>query len=112
MECADQATPNACKKAGGDCAWALTQEQSGKCEGGDSRCSTVPIKHWKEGCELLRAQRASCSWVAEGGYVSDATRLTGILENMGAIRSFDFQRVLSTEFEKRFSAIESSAAAV
>jgi hypothetical protein len=110
--CADQTTPSTCREVGGDCAWAMTQQQAGTCEGRDSRCPLEPMKHWKEGCNLLKSEKASCSWVAKGSYVSDAARLTEMLENIGVIRPFDFQGVLSTEFEKRVSAIGRSAAAV
>jgi len=111
-ECARQTTPKSCKKIGGDCAWALTQQQSGKCKGSDSRCSEAPVLHWKEGCDTLTAQKASCSWKAKETYVSDSARLVDMLRDMGAHSAFDFQHVASADFEQRMSAIQASVVVV
>jgi len=110
-ECKDQTTESACKTAGGDCAWATTQ-QSGSCEGNDSRCSMIPYRRWKEGCDALKAQHASCTWVLAESYKRDSAGLVEELKGVVAISPSDLQGVLSTDFEERLAAIECSAAAV
>jgi len=111
-ECTKQTTPKSCKKIVGDCAWALTQQQSGNCEGSDSRCSQLPRRHWKEGCDILTAEKASCSWKAKETYVSDSARLVDMLRDIGAHSALDFQHVASADFEQRMSAIQASVAVV
>jgi hypothetical protein len=110
--CAGQTTPKTCKKAGGDCAWATIQEQSGRCTGNDSRCSKEPMKHWKEGCDTLKAQHASCSWVVSESYDMASKSLAEKLKGIVAISSSDLQRVLSTDFDKRLTALEGAAIVV
>mmetsp|Transcript_21585 Transcript_21585/g.36987 ORF Transcript_21585/g.36987 Transcript_21585/m.36987 type:complete len:598 (+) Transcript_21585:65-1858(+) len=110
-QCAGQSSANACKRAGGDCSWVTTQK-SGKCQGNDSRCATMPIQYWKEGCEALQAQHASCSWVSTPDYEEDLAHLTEKLQVFASIDPSDLDHVLSTKFDQRLSSIASSFAAV
>jgi len=109
--CVGQPNANACKRVGGDCSWATTQ-QSGRCTGNDSRCSVAPIQHWKEGCNALKAQHASCSWVASQKYEEDSAQLVEKLQCITSVSASAFQAVLSNDFEQRLVAIESAAAAI
>mmetsp|Transcript_28594 Transcript_28594/g.53619 ORF Transcript_28594/g.53619 Transcript_28594/m.53619 type:complete len:608 (+) Transcript_28594:69-1892(+) len=110
-QCAAQPSANACKRAGGDCSWATTQK-SGKCQGNDSRCATMPIQYWKEGCEALQAQHASCSWVSTPDYTNDLAHLTEKLQVFASVSASDLDHMLSTNFDQRLSSIASSFAAV
>jgi len=110
-ECKARMTESTCKTAGGDCAWAMTQ-QSGRCEGNDSRCTTMPYSRWKDGCDTLKAEHASCTWVLTQDYKRDSASLTEELKGLVAITPSSLQGVLSTGFEERLAAIEASAAAV